>query len=83
MEDFMWGILEANSRTKTDSTNVHIVDLMLYALAKIEDLEVTINDFERILSEIENEQLEEKNSKEIESKIEKGDVENGNFRIEK
>lgn len=79
----MWGILEANSRTKTDSTNVHIVDLMLYALAKIEDLEVTINDFERILSEIENEQLEEKNSKEIESKIEKGDVENGNFRIEK
>lgn len=83
MEDFMKGILEANSRTKTDSTNVHIVDLMLYALAKIEDLEVTINDFERILSEIENEQFEEKNSKEIESKIEKGDVENGNFRIEK
>lgn len=75
----MRGILEANSRTKTDSTNVHIVDLMLYALAKIEDLEVTINDFERILSEIENEQFEEKNSKEIESKIEKGDVENGNF----
>lgn len=42
-----------------------------------------MEDFERILSEIENEQFEEKNSKEIESKIEKGDVENGNFRIEK
>lgn len=59
MEDFMRGILEANSRTKTDSSNVHIVDLMLYALAKIEDLEVTINDFEKILAEIGNEKVKE------------------------
>lgn len=58
MEDFRRGILEANSRPKNNDINVRIVDLMLFALANIEDLEFTIADFEKILAEIENEKAE-------------------------
>ena len=58
MEDFRRGILEANSRPKNNDINVHIVDLMLFALAKIEDLETTTADLETILKQIENEKIE-------------------------
>lgn len=55
MEDFRRGIIEANCLPKNKDVNIHIVDLMLYALAKIEDLELTVSDLEKVIAEIESE----------------------------
>lgn len=62
LTDFRRAILEANARPKTDTANIHIVDLMLYALGRIEDLEQTKNDLQYVIDELQkqnNEQTEE------------------------
>ena len=53
MFDFKQGILEANHLVVKDE-NRHTVDLMMYALAHIEELEKTICDLEEIVKELEN-----------------------------
>lgn len=55
MFDFKQGILEANHLAVKDEHR-HTVDLMLFALGKIEDLQKTITDLEEIVKELENEQ---------------------------
>lgn len=60
LTDFRRGILEVNSRSKNDDT-IHIVDLMLYALGRIEDLEQTKNDFQYVIDE-----LQKQNTKQAE-----------------
>lgn len=62
LTDFRRGIIQANCRPKNDDVNVHIVDLMLYALGRIEDLEQTKSDLQYVIDELakqNNEQTEE------------------------
>lgn len=54
MSDFKQGILIANHLVRLNEDR-YIVDLMMYALAHIEDLEKTVSDLEEILKEIESE----------------------------
>lgn len=78
MYDYKQGILEANSCVRIDQ-NRHTVDLMLFALGKIEDQEKTISDLEQTIRELEKDianetkqEIEEdtksENTEEIESK---------------
>lgn len=57
MFDFKQGILEANHLVVKDEHR-HTVDLMLFALAHIEELEKTIVDLEEIIKEIEKKEQE-------------------------
>lgn len=57
MFDFKQGILEANYLVVKDEHR-HTVDLMLFALAHIEELEKTIVDLEEIIKEIEKKEQE-------------------------
>lgn len=52
MFDFKQGILEANYLVKNDTTR-HIVDLMMFALAKIEELETTVVSLETTIKDFE------------------------------
>lgn len=54
MDDFKQGILIANHLVRLDEDR-YIVDLMMYALAHIEDLEKNVSDLEEIIKEIESE----------------------------
>lgn len=45
-------VLVANHHTKTDDT-LYIVDLLMFALATIEDLQVTVSDLEKVIQELE------------------------------
>lgn len=60
MFDFKQGILIANHLVRLDEDR-YIVDLMMFALAHIEDLEKTVTDLEDIIKELE----EENNSEQI------------------
>lgn len=66
MFDFKQGILEANHLAVKDEHR-HTVDLMLFALAHIEDLEKTIIDLEEIIKEMETK--EQETTEEIEQNI--------------
>lgn len=57
MFDFKQGILEANHLAVKDEHR-HTVDLMLFALAHIEDLEKTICELEEIIKEMETKEQE-------------------------
>ena len=61
MFDYKQGILEANYYVQTD-INRHTVDLMLFALAKIEELETSENSLKETVIELEKmlEQLKNK-----------------------
>lgn len=50
--DLQRSILVANHHTKTDDT-LYIVDLLMFALATIEDLQVTVSDLEKVIRELE------------------------------
>lgn len=52
--DFKQGILIANHLVRLDEDR-YIVDLMMFALANIEDLEKTVSDLENIIKELEEE----------------------------
>lgn len=52
MFDYKQGILKANHLVKNDDTR-HIVDLMMFALAKIEDLQLTVSSLEEIIKDFE------------------------------
>ncbi len=54
MFDFKQGILIANHLVRLDEDR-YIVDLMMFALAHIEDLEKTVTDLEDIIKELEEE----------------------------
>mgnify|MGYP004537816409 CR=1 FL=1 len=57
LTDFKLAILQANQGAKTDS-NIFLVDLMLFALGKIEDYESSILELEATLENFEKEKLE-------------------------
>ena len=57
MFDFKQGILEANHLVVKDE-NRHTVDLMMFALAHIEELEKTVCDLEEIIKEMEKKEQE-------------------------
>jgi|GEM_PF-2046862 hypothetical protein len=57
MFDFKQGILEANHLAVKDEHR-HTADLMLFALAHIEDLEKTICELEEIIKEMETKEQE-------------------------
>lgn len=60
MFDYKQGILEANYLVKNDATR-HTVDLMMFALGKIENLEKTVKDFEKkVMQESKEEKIKEK-----------------------
>ncbi len=59
MFDFKQGILIANHLVRLDEDR-YIVDLMVYALAYIEDLEKIVADLEEIIKELEEENKSEK-----------------------
>lgn len=59
MFDFKQGILIANHLVRIEDDR-YIVDLMMFALAHIEDLEKTVSDLEGIIKEIEEEIKSEK-----------------------
>lgn len=71
LSDFRRGILEANRLVRSEE-NRHTVDLMMFALAKIEDLQILTTDMEQIIKELETKNEEN----------EKGDIKNGNTNIE-
>lgn len=52
MFDYKQGILEANYLVKTDA-NRHTIDLMFFALAKIEELETTATSLKETVTELE------------------------------
>lgn len=54
MFDFKQGILIANHLVRLNEDR-YIVDLMMFALAHIEDLEETVTDLEDIIKELEEE----------------------------
>lgn len=88
LDDFKRGILEANRLVRMDE-NRHTVDLMMFALAKIEHLEILTADMEQLIKELEakdeqesQEIAETEDKKENENDIEKGDEENGNLGTE-
>lgn len=60
MFDYKQAILEANHLVTKDE-NRHTVDLMIFALAKIEDLEKTILDLEELINSFEKEYKQENN----------------------
>ena len=51
--DLRRGILQANHLVVNDDHR-HIVDLLMFALGKLEDSQQTINDLEQIIAEFEN-----------------------------
>lgn len=55
--DFKRAILQANQGVKTDS-NIFLVDLMLFALGKIEDYESSIFELENALENFQKENIE-------------------------
>ncbi len=57
MFDFKQGILEANHLVVKDEHR-HTVDLMMFALAHIEELEKTVCDLEEIIKEMETKEQE-------------------------
>lgn len=59
MTDLKLAILQANQAAKTD-TNIYTVDLMLFALGKLEDYEETLYELEKVLEELEKEKSEVK-----------------------
>lgn len=65
MYDFKQGILEANHIAVKDEHR-HTVDLMMFALGQIEDLQNALRDLESALNQLarENEQLENETAKE-------------------
>ena len=60
MFEYKQAILEANHLVTKDE-NRHTVDLMMFALAKIEDLEKTILDLEGLINSFEKEYIQENN----------------------
>lgn len=80
MFDYKKGILEANYLVKTDA-NRHTVDLMFFALAKIEELENNAKNLKETVIELEKalQQETEKENKEEKSKnnSKKGTEKNG------
>ena len=73
MYDYKQGILEANSCIRIEQ-NRHTVDLMLFALGKIEDQEKTISDLEQTIREIEKD-IANKNKQELEEDTENENTE--------
>lgn len=74
MYDFKQGILEANHLAVKDEHR-HTVDLMMFALGQIEDLQNALKDVESALNQLstenkqqENEKAEEKQVKETQTK---------------
>ncbi len=57
MFDFKQGILEANTIAKTDA-NRHTVDLMVFALAKIEELETDVTSYKETVLQLEKQLLQ-------------------------
>lgn len=53
LTDFRRGILQANHTATTDDKR-YLVDLMLFALGRLEDLEQTKNDLQYIIDELQN-----------------------------
>lgn len=52
LTDLQRSILVANHNTKTDDT-LYVVDLLMFALATIEDLQLTVSDLEKVIQELE------------------------------
>lgn len=52
LTDLQRSILIANHNTKTDDI-LYIVDLLMFALATIEDLQLTVSDLEKVIQELE------------------------------
>ena len=53
LTDFRRGILEANGLTKSIELNIHLTDLMLYALGQLEDKQQIIEDLQQIIADYE------------------------------
>lgn len=68
LTDLQRTILVANHHTKTDDTLL-IVDLLMFALATIEDMQLTISDLEKVLREMEK-QIDEQNNEQEQQEIE-------------
>ena len=73
LSDFRRGILEANRRLRSEE-NIHTVDLMMFALAKIEDLQILTKDMEEIIKELEV-KIEEENQEITETEDTKTEIE--------
>lgn len=77
LTDFRRGILEANGLPKSLEINIHITDLMLYALGQLEDKQQIIEDLEHIIADYEkdnnteNQENTETNDKKEETKSKK------------
>lgn len=77
LTDFRRGILEANGLPKSLELNIHLTDLMLYALGQLEDKQQIIEDLEHIIADYEkgniteNQENTETNDKKEETEIKK------------
>lgn len=77
LTDFRRGVLEANGLPKSLELNIHLTDLMLYALGQLEDKQQIIEDLQQIIADYEkgnnteNQESTETNDKKEETKIKK------------